>query len=173
MPLYWSQTGIKYKPPPIIQRGKALTIKHHPRHVGSHCILQPLSSVLRLRSRRCWVCLSPSYGSTFCSVASVPMVNVQRCMRTRYSATSSFTCQTLLVLVSTCCQRSSPSQALVVRVLDSGILDRVFDPHTGHGSILKLRRFHLSQFASAYKPSKLAKADYPGNDWLCVSLAKK
>ena len=40
-------------------------------------------------------------------------------------------------------------RGLVVRALDSG-LSRGFDPHTGHGSLLKLRQFHLHQFASVY-----------------------
>ena len=39
-------------------------------------------------------------------------------------------------------------RGLVVRVLDSGLYVHGFDPHTGHGSILKLRQFHLLQFAS-------------------------
>ena len=34
----------------------------------------------------------------------------------------------------------------MVRVLDSC----GFGPHTGHGSLLKLRQFHLPRFASAY-----------------------
>ena len=38
----------------------------------------------------------------------------------------------------------------VVRVLDSGLKCRGFDPHTGHGLLLKLRQFHLPQFASVY-----------------------
>ena len=32
-------------------------------------------------------------------------------------------------------------RGLVVRVLDSGLYDLVFDPHTGHGPLLKLRQF--------------------------------
>ena len=39
---------------------------------------------------------------------------------------------------------------LAVRVLDSGLEGRGFDPHTGHGSLLKLRQFHLPQCASVY-----------------------
>ena len=39
---------------------------------------------------------------------------------------------------------------LVVRVLDSGIYGIGFDPHTGHGSLLKLRLLHLPQFVSVY-----------------------
>ena len=44
------------------------------------------------------------------------------------------------------------SRGLVVRVLDSGLNGHGFDPHTGHGSLLKLRQFHLGlpQFASVY-----------------------
>ena len=34
-------------------------------------------------------------------------------------------------------------RGLVVRVLDSRLSGRGFDPHTGHGSLLKLRQFHL------------------------------
>ena len=41
-------------------------------------------------------------------------------------------------------------RGLVVRVLDSGLKDRGFDPHTGHGSLLKLRQIFLPQFASVY-----------------------
>ena len=41
-------------------------------------------------------------------------------------------------------------RGLVVRVLDSELKCREFDPHTGHGSLLKLRQFHLPQFASVY-----------------------
>ena len=41
-------------------------------------------------------------------------------------------------------------RGLVVRVLDSGLQRRGFDPHTGHGSLLKLRQFHLPRFASVY-----------------------
>ena len=38
----------------------------------------------------------------------------------------------------------------VVRVLDSGLWGHGIDPHTGHGSLLKPRQFHLPQFASVY-----------------------
>ena len=38
----------------------------------------------------------------------------------------------------------------MVRVFDSGFWSHGFDPHTGHGSLLKLRQFHLPQFASVY-----------------------
>ena len=34
-------------------------------------------------------------------------------------------------------------RGLVVGVLDSGLYDRGFDPHCGHGSLLKLRQFNL------------------------------
>ena len=34
--------------------------------------------------------------------------------------------------------------------MDSGLLGRGFDTHTGHGSLLKLRQFHLPRFASIY-----------------------
>ena len=44
------------------------------------------------------------------------------------------------------CQTS----ANVVRVLDSGLYGRGFDPHTGRGSLLKLRQFHLPRFASVF-----------------------
>ena len=33
---------------------------------------------------------------------------------------------------------------------DPGLWGRRFDPHTGHGSLLKLRQFHLLRFASVY-----------------------
>ena len=37
---------------------------------------------------------------------------------------------------------------LVAKVLDhSGLYSREFDPHTGHGSIFKVRQFHSPQFA--------------------------
>ena len=39
-------------------------------------------------------------------------------------------------------------RGLVVRVLDSGLYRYGFDPHTGHGSLLKLRQFQLPRFAS-------------------------
>ena len=45
------------------------------------------------------------------------------------------------IVGSTATRRSS--RGLVVRVLDSGLYGRGFDPHTGHGSLLKLRQFHL------------------------------
>ena len=32
----------------------------------------------------------------------------------------------------------------MVRVLESGLYGRGFDHHTGHGSLLKLRQFHLA-----------------------------
>ena len=35
----------------------------------------------------------------------------------------------------------------MLRVLDSGLLGRGFDPRTGHGSLLKLRQLHSPQFA--------------------------
>ena len=38
----------------------------------------------------------------------------------------------------------------MVRVLDSGLKVRGFDPHTGDGLLLKLRQFHLPRFASVY-----------------------
>ena len=41
-------------------------------------------------------------------------------------------------------------RVLVVRVLDSGLYGHGIDPHTGHGSLLKPRQFHLPQFASVY-----------------------
>ena len=41
-------------------------------------------------------------------------------------------------------------RGLVVRVLDSGLKGRGFNPNTGQGSLLKLFRFHLPQFASLY-----------------------
>ena len=34
-------------------------------------------------------------------------------------------------------------RGLVVRLLGSGLQGRGFDPHTGHGSLLKPRQFHL------------------------------
>ena len=37
-------------------------------------------------------------------------------------------------------------RGLVVKVLDSGLKGRRFDPHTGHGSLLKLRQFHIPRF---------------------------
>ena len=39
---------------------------------------------------------------------------------------------------------------LVVRVLDSGRWGRRFDPHTGHGLLLKLRKFRLPRYAPVY-----------------------
>ena len=39
---------------------------------------------------------------------------------------------------------------VVYRMLDSGLQGRGFDAHTGHGSLLKLRQFHLPRFASVY-----------------------
>ena len=44
----------------------------------------------------------------------------------------------------------SYGRGAVVRVLDSGLEGYRFDPHTGHGSLLKLRQFHLPKFASVY-----------------------
>ena len=41
-------------------------------------------------------------------------------------------------------------RGLVVRVLDSRQWGLGTDPHTGHGSLLKLRQFHLPRFASVY-----------------------
>ena len=38
----------------------------------------------------------------------------------------------------------------MVRVLYSGLLGRGFDPHTGHGSLLKPSQFNLPEFASVY-----------------------
>ena len=49
---------------------------------------------------------------------------------------------------------------LVVRVLDFLGLSRVFDPHTGHGSLLKLRQFHLPQFASVYSAANEYQQSY-------------
>ena len=40
-------------------------------------------------------------------------------------------------------------RGLVVRVLDSRLEGRGFDSHTGHGSLLKLKQFHLPRFASS------------------------
>ena len=38
-------------------------------------------------------------------------------------------------------------------VLESCLLGCGFDPHTGHASILKVRQFHLPQFALVYSAS--------------------
>ena len=35
-------------------------------------------------------------------------------------------------------------------MLNSGFWGRVFDPRTGHGSLLKVRQFHLPQFAAVH-----------------------
>ena len=41
-------------------------------------------------------------------------------------------------------------RVLVFRVRGSEVWGRGFDPHTGHGSLLKLRQFNLLQLASFY-----------------------
>ena len=60
------------------------------------------------------------------------------------------------------------SHGLVVRVLDSGLWDRGFDTHTGHGSLLKLRQFHLPQFASVYSAANECQHCWEGT---CNGLA--
>ena len=45
----------------------------------------------------------------------------------------------------------------MVRVLDSGLYGREFDPHNGHGSLLKVKQFHLSRFASVYSAAAVGK----------------
>ena len=59
---------------------------------------------------------------------------------------------------------------VVVRVLDSGLQGRGFDPHTGHGSLFKLRQFHLPRFASVYPAANEYQQCWEGT---CDGLASR
>ena len=64
-------------------------------------------------------------------------------------------------------------RGLMVRVLDSGsgLKCRGFDLHTGHGTLLKLRQFHLPRFASVYSAANEYKHCWEGSKGTCDGLA--